>query len=341
MNFPSVAIVILNWNGRQYLEKFLPSVLATNYENCQIIVADNASTDDSVQFLKAEFPQVEIISLEKNYGFAGGYNRALNQLESKYFVLLNSDVEVTPGWIHPLVELMERNHSVAACQPKIRSLNHRELFEYAGAAGGWIDRLGYPFCRGRVFDTCEKDVGQYDDEAEIFWASGAAMFVRASCFKSSGGFDEYLFAHQEEIDLCWRWKNEGKKVFAQPQSLVYHLGGGSLAAGTTRKVFLNFRNNLVVMHKNLIAKNRKQVIYKRMLLDGLAGFRFLIQGRLSLFFAVIRAHISYYKWRRNAEPSNNPKLKLPSHTGVYSGSIVWDYFLKGKKFFSEIVGKKN
>lgn len=337
---PPVAIVILNWNGRHHLEKFLPSVLQTEYENFKIIIADNASTDESVSFLNSNFPEVDIIQLEKNYGFAGGYNRALDQLESKYFVLLNSDVHVTPGWIGPMVALLEGDNSIAACQPKIRSLNHPELFEYAGASGGWIDALGYPFCRGRVFDTCEQDKGQYDDIAEVFWATGAAMFVRASCFKSSGGFDEFLFAHHEEIDLCWRWQNEGYRIFVQPQSLVYHLGGGSLAAGNKKKVFLNFRNNLVVMYKNLPHSGKKMMLFKRMLLDGIAGIRFLLKGDWSLCLSVVKAHYSFYKWAPGFHRNRQNNKHLKTLSGVYHGSIVRDYFLKRKKFFSEIVENK-
>lgn len=336
-NSPSVAIVILNWNGRKYLERFLPSVLATHYDNLRVIVADNGSTDDSITFLKHSFPKVEIIILDKNYGFAGGYNRALQQIHSEYFVLLNSDVEVTPGWVQPVISLMQADSTIAACQPKILALNQRDHFEYAGASGGWIDTLGYPFCRGRVFDDCERDNGQYNDPASVFWASGAAMFVRASVFNTVGGFDEYLFAHQEEIDLCWRMQNSGYSIFVQPASLVYHLGGGSLAAGNKKKVFLNFRNSLVVLHKNLVPGERFSIILQRMVLDGIAGIRFLLQGKFALFLAVIRAHGSYYKWIFNHK--RNPAIKKPfrSRNGVYAGSIVKDYFLHGKKTFSEIV----
>lgn len=335
---PSVAIVILNWNGKQYLEKFLPSVLSTDYNNFRVIVVDNGSTDDSISFLKQSFPEVGIIELDKNYGFAGGYNRAMMQVDSKYCVLLNSDVEVTTRWVQPVIELMESDNSIAACQPKILSLNKRDHFEYAGASGGWIDSLGYPFCRGRVFEDCEPDHGQYEDAAPVFWASGAAMFVRSENFKSVGGLDEYLFAHQEEIDLCWRMQNAGYRIFVQPQSLVYHLGGGSLAAGNKKKVFLNFRNNLVVMHKNLPSSGRTWVLLKRMILDGIAGTRFLLQGKWSLFLAVIKAHGSYYKWVFRNYGNNRPiKKSFKLLPGVYSGSIVWDFFLKGKKTFSEIV----
>lgn len=336
-NSPSVAIVILNWNGKQYLEKFLPSVLSTDYNNFRVIIADNGSTDDSITFLKHTYPNVEVIVLEKNYGFAGGYNRALKQIDSKYCVLLNSDVEVTYRWVQPVIDLMESDKGIGACQPKILSLNKRDHFEYAGASGGWIDSLGYPFCRGRVFDDCETDIGQYEDAAPVFWASGAAMFVRASAFRTVGGFDEYLFAHQEEIDLCWRMQNAGFQIYVQPESLVYHLGGGSLEAGNKKKVFLNFRNSLIIIHKNLPRGEKAKTLLKRMVLDGIAGIRFLFQGKFALFFAVIRAHGSYYKWIFTHKKNMTTGKSFTSLPGVYSGSIVKDYFLKGKKTFSEIV----
>ncbi len=336
-NSPSVAVVILNWNGKQYLEKFVPSVLASEYSNLRVIIADNGSTDDSISFMKHSYPAVELINLEKNYGFAGGYNRALDQINSEYYVLLNSDVEVTPGWIQPIINLMESDKGIAACQPKILSLNKRDHFEYAGASGGWIDSLGYPFCRGRVFDDCETDNGQYEDATPVFWASGAAMFVRATAFRFVGGFDEYLFAHQEEIDLCWRMQNAGFQIFVQPESLVYHLGGGSLEAGNKKKVFLNFRNSLVIMHKNLPRGEKAGTLLKRMVLDGIAGIRFLFQGKFGWFIAVIKAHGSYYKWIFTHKKSPATIKSFKSLTGVYIGSIVKEYFLKGKKTFSEIV----
>ena len=250
---PTIAIVILNWNGRKYLEQFLPSVLASTYAGKEIIVADNASTDDSIAFLSGYYPQVRVITLDRNYGFAGGYNQALKQVDSDYYVLLNSDVEVEPGWIEPILELMESDHSIGVCQPKIKMFANRELFEYAGAAGGWLDFLGYPFARGRVFDVCEQDRGQYDAAGPVFWASGAAMFVRAALYHRLGGLDGYFFAHQEEIDFCWRLQLADYKVYTCPQSVVYHVGGGTLPKGNERKVFLNFRNNLIMLAKNLPA----------------------------------------------------------------------------------------
>src|ERR1700761_629824 len=250
---PTIAIVILNYNGRGYLEQFLPFVTANTCPGGEVIIADNASTDDSLAFLKENYPGLRVIVLDRNYGFAGGYNMALQQVQSDYYVLLNSDVEVTPGWLEPIVGLMESDPAIGACQPKIRMFAHRELFEYAGAAGGWLDYLGYPFARGRIFDVCETDNGQYDQAEPIFWASGAALFIRAGLYHEMGGLDTYFFAHQEEIDLCWRIQLAGHKIYSCPQSVVYHVGGGTLPKGNERKVFLNFRNNLIMMVKNMPA----------------------------------------------------------------------------------------
>ncbi|MFZ9718824.1 MAG: glycosyltransferase family 2 protein, partial [Chitinophagaceae bacterium] len=248
---PSVAVVILNWNGKQFLEQFLPGLLASNYNNLRVMVADNASTDDSVSFLLQHYPTVELLRCQQNLGFAGGYNYFLNQVQTDYYVLLNSDVEVTPEWITPVISLMESDQRIAACQPKILSWHQRDHFEYAGAAGGWIDRLGYPFARGRVFDHLEMDTGQYNQPMPVFWATGAAMFVRADAFHAAGGFDEAFFAHQEEIDLCWRLQRMGYRIYACPASVVYHVGGGALPTGSAQKVFLNYRNNLMMLVKNM------------------------------------------------------------------------------------------
>ena len=252
--FPTVAIVILNWNGKAYLEKFLPIVLKSSYENKTVIVADNASTDDSVLFLRNHYPGVRLIENAANEGFASGYNKALQQVNSEYCILLNSDVEVTEQWIEPVIAIMEANKKIAACQPKILSFKQKKYFEYAGAAGGWIDSMGYPFSRGRVFDCCETDNGQYNNASPCFWATGTAMFVRTEVFKQLAGFDESFFAHQEEIDLCWRMQLAGYAVFVQPASVVYHIGGGTLPSGNSRKVYLNYRNNLVMLYKNLFLK---------------------------------------------------------------------------------------
>ena len=248
---PSVAIVILNWNGKRYLQQFLPSVLSTTYPNARVVVADNASTDDSIQFIQQHHPEIELVTLSKNFGFAGGYNEALKKVQADYYVLLNSDVEVTPGWLEPMIALLEQDNSFVACQPKVLSYHHQNLFEYAGACGGWMDAYGYPFSRGRVFETCEEDKGQYEEIQKVFWATGAAMVVRSQAFHEQGGFDDYLFAHMEEIDLCWRMQMSGYKIFCCPQSVVYHVGGGTLPKGNSRKTFLNFRNNQIILAKNL------------------------------------------------------------------------------------------
>jgi len=253
-SLPKVAVVILNWNGRNFLEQFLPSVVRSTYSNHVIIIADNNSADDSIDFLKIHYPGIRIIQNAGNWGFAKGYNEALRQIESEYYVLLNSDVEVSPGWLEPMVELLENNPAIAACQPKILSFLKRNLFEYAGAAGGWMDKYGYPFCKGRIFDLCEEDHGQYDQAEPIFWATGAALFIRSSSFHEQKGLDEYFFAHQEEIDLCWRIQLSGGKIYSCPSSVVYHVGGGTLQKGNSKKTFLNFRNNLIMLAKNWPSK---------------------------------------------------------------------------------------
>ncbi|MEO5967057.1 MAG: glycosyltransferase family 2 protein, partial [Ferruginibacter sp.] len=313
-----VSIVILNWNGAQFLKQFLPSVINSTYLNKKIIVADNASTDDSVQMLQENFPEVEIIINPYNEGFAKGYNSALKKIKSDIYVLLNSDVEVTPGWIEPIVELMQTDKDIAACQPKILSYHNKSNFEYAGASGGWIDSLGYPFARGRVFDVCEKDEGQYDDVQECFWASGASLFIRAEDFKSTGGLDEFFFAHQEEIDLCWRLKNLGKKIYAVPQSVVYHVGGGTLPKGNSKKTFLNFRNNLIMLHKNLPLKSLWWKIPVRISLDIVAAIQSLISGDRKTFNAILKAEFNYFKW---VVGSKDEIVRIKSHkntTGVFA-----------------------
>lgn len=341
VNLPGVAIVILNWNGKQFLEKFLPSVLASTYGNKRVIVADNASTDDSVPYLRQNFPQVEIILNTTNEGFAKGYNTALKQVLSKYYVLLNSDVEVVPGWIEPIISLMEKDVSIAACQPKLLSYNDRQKFEYAGAAGGWLDAFGYPFSRGRIFDIVETDKGQYDDVQPCFWASGAAMFVRAAIYHKMGGLDEYFFAHQEEIDFCWRLQLAGFKVYVQPKSVVYHVGGGTLPKGNNRKVFLNFRNNLIMLVKNLPAGTATWKFAIRMALDSIAAWKGLLGGNGGFFIAIFKAHVYFFKWLFfDQGKSVFPVSKHTHLTGWYSASLVWKHFVKKKKAFSEIVANK-
>jgi GT2 family glycosyltransferase len=335
---PSVAIVILNWNGKDHLAQFLPSVLATDYENISVVVADNASTDDSIAFLKKDFPSVKLVALEKNFGFASGYNQALKQVDADYYMILNSDVEVTPGWIDPLVKLLESDPAHAACQPKLLSWKQRDYFEYAGAAGGWLDLYGYPFGRGRIFDICEPDRGQYDKTAEIFWASGAALMIKSKVFHEAGGFDDYFFAHQEEIDLCWRLKLKGYKIFCCPDSVVYHLGGGTLPKGASRKTFLNFRNNQVMLAKNLAHSEKWWKIPFRLLLDQVAAWKGLFSGEVGYFVTINKAHFAFLKWwfsSRNRR--KNPSIRLSGLSGVYNGNMIWQYFVKSRTKFNEII----
>lgn len=340
-NQPLVSIVILNYNGRNYLEKFLKSVIASTYPNKEVVVADNGSTDDSVEFLKARFPTVRLICLKENAGFAQGYNLALREVEADYFVLLNSDVEVASGWIEPLVDLMESDNSIAACQPKLRSFERRDEFEYAGASGGWIDSLGYPFMRGRVFDVCEKDKGQYDDAVPCFWASGACLFIRSTAWKEAGGFDPFFFAHQEEIDLCWRLQLAGYKIYVQPTSVVYHVGGGTLPPGN-QKIYLNYRNNLIMIYKNMPAAALIWKLPLRLLLNGISAIRDLLAGRTGYFWAIHRAEIAFFGWllfkqRNSVLPPGRSNNRF---SGWYRGSVVWDSFVRGRRTFSEIMSRR-
>ena len=335
-NSPKVAVVILNWNGRKYLEQFLPSVLASSYPNLEIIIGDNASTDDSVSFLKANYPQLRIIQNDQNYGFAGGYNRILAQVDADYFILLNSDVEVTENWIYPVVQLMQSESQIAAAQPKILSYHDKKSFEYAGAAGGLIDFLGYPFCRGRIFDTLEKDLGQYDVAKEVFWASGAALFIKKTAWIEIGGFDEDFFAHMEEIDLCWRLKNRGYQIWYCPDAKVYHVGGGTLNADSPFKTFLNFRNNLWMIHKNSSAITAFFKIFIRFFMDFLSLLKFLVEGKTKNAAAISKAHVDFIRnWKKNAakRPAN---FKKYNSAGVYPKSIVWKYFVRNKRKFTDL-----
>lgn len=339
----NTAIVILNWNGEHFLRKFLPTVIACSKGIARIVVADNDSSDASLDVLSQFADDVEVIKLDRNYGFTGGYNRALKLVNAEYYVLLNSDVEVTPGWIEPIIDFMSANPDVAACQPKIRSYQDKHLFEHAGASGGFIDWLGYPFCRGRLFLTLEDDYNQYNSIAEIFWATGACMFVRSSVFHDCGGFDEEFFAHMEEIDLCWRMQIAGHKIMAIPASEVYHVGGGTLPKTNPRKTFYNFRNNLMMMHKNLPGHQAWLIIPLRLVLDGVAGVKFMLDGDFMDTLAVIKAHFAFYaalpkriKLRREVQSKmSNTKFK-----GVYHGSILMAYYLKGVRQFSLLVNKK-
>jgi len=340
----SVAVVILNWNGQHLLEQFLPKVIECS-EGAEIVVADNYSSDDSVEMLKSKFPAVRVIQNTVNSGYAGGYNAALSQINADYYVLLNSDIEVTPGWIEPVIALFETDLLISAIQPKIRAFKQRLHFEYAGAAGGYLDRFGFPFCRGRIFEKIETDTGQYDDAREVFWASGACMFVRSDIFHLCKGFDESFFAHMEEIDLCWRMKNQGYKIMVEPKSIVFHIGGGTLHKSNRQKTYLNFRNNLELIYKNIEDKYLLRSLLRRMVLDGIAAFKFLISSGFSHFVAIIRAHFHFYRLIPTIREKRR-QLKLVERnrntTGVYMGSIVTDYFVRRKRVFSELdISDKN
>jgi GT2 family glycosyltransferase len=339
-NQPKVAIVILNWNGRKYLEQFLPSVSATSYSNYEVVVVDNGSADNSVSFLQKNFTSVRLVCFPVNYGFAKGYNEALKQVHADYYVILNTDVEVSIDWLQPMVELLETDKTIAACQPKILSYANKKLFDYAGAAGGWIDKFGYPFARGRIFDVCEEDHGQYDDASLIFWASGAAMVVRSDIFHEVRGFDEYFFAHQEEIDVCWRIQLAGYKLMSCPQSVVYHIGGGTLPRGNTKKTYLNFRNNQIMLAKNLPWSQKWWKIPFRIFLDLVSAIKGLFKGDGGYFVAIVRAHLAFAKWILfKQHRSIFPARKNKQLRGVYRHNLVWKHFVQKKKFFSDIVKK--
>lgn len=340
-HYPFVAVVILNWNGRKFLEQFLPSVLGSTYPSLQIVVADNGSTDDSVEWLNAHYPTVKQLHNPVNEGFAKGYNTALAQVQAEYFILLNSDVQVTSGWIEPIIHLMEKKPQIAACQPKILSYHHPQFFEYAGGSGGWIDAYGYPFCRGRIFDHCEKDEGQYDDPCSVFWASGCALFVKASVYHEMNGLDDIFFAHQEEVDLCWRMQLAGYHIYVCPESVVYHVGGGSLPQGNPRKVYLNYRNSLMMLYKNLNVAEKIWKLPLRMTLDGLSGLKELFAGKPANVVAILKAHCFFYKWLFSKKNRLFfPKKKSSKPQGMYKGSIVWQYFVKKKEKFVQIIGAK-
>jgi GT2 family glycosyltransferase len=339
LNKLSVAVVILNFNGKHYLEQFLPSVCSSTYQNLQIIVADNASTDDSIILLKNNYPSISVLQNSSNLGFAGGYNWALQKVNADIFVLLNSDVEVTANWIEPIIDLLETDTNIAACQPKLLSYKQKHLFEYAGASGGWIDYLGYPFSRGRIFDCLEEDKGQHNSTEEVFWASGAALFIRAEYFNQVGGFDERFFAHQEEIDLCWRLKLKGYKIFVCPKSEVYHVGAGTLPRGG-QKVFLNFRNNLWMLCKNLPWQEKIWKLPYRFTLDGISAWKGLLNGDVSFFSAIFFAHLSIIKlWLKGQlKPIDYRKPSL-SLTCMLQQSVVYKHFVKGVSTFNDIFKK--
>lgn len=336
---PRIALVILNWNGLHHLQRFLPSVLKTEYGNLEVVVADNGSTDDSVNWLGQSFPGVRIIRLDRNYGFAQGYNRALQEVNADYYLILNSDVWVEPGWIHPLVELLESDRNIAACQPKILSLQQPDRFDYAGAAGGWLDKYGYPFAKGRIFDFCETDQGQYNEPTPIFWASGAALFIRASAFQEVGGFDADFFAHQEEIDLCWRIQRKGYRIYSCPGSVVYHLGGGTLPRGNSLKTFLNFRNNHMMLFKNLSLPRKLLLLPFRFALDALSAWKGLLGGDPGYFWAIFRAHVAFGGWILTRSGGYwFSGAETSSLKGFYRRNLVWDHFIRGKKRFTDIFG---
>jgi GT2 family glycosyltransferase len=324
-----IAVVILNWNGARLLEQFLPSVMEYSDE-AKIYVADNASTDTSIDLIKRKFPSVTIIQNNGNYGFAKGYNLALQHVEEEYYALVNSDIEVTKDWLRPILTIFDSESNVGIIQPKILDYKNKEYFEYAGAAGGFIDQFGYPYCRGRIFDTIEKDKGQYDDECEIFWASGACLFIRKEVYRKLNGFDDDFFAHQEEIDLCWRAFNLGFKARYTPKSVVYHVGGATLNESNPKKTFLNFRNSLLMLTKNLPENKLVPILFARLALDGLAGIQFIFKGKLNHCWAIIKAHFAFYSLINKMLK----KRKSPQLGNYYrSKSIVYKYFLKNGTFF--------
>ena len=335
-----VAIVILNWNGQKMLAKYLPNVIEYSRQDAEIWVADNSSSDGSMHLLETQFPQVKTIVLEQNFGFAEGYNRALKQIDAEYYVLLNSDGEVSHHWLTPLIEFMDSHQQVAACQPKLLAEYDKDSFEYAGACGGFLDKYGYPFCRGRIFDTVERDNGQYDYQQEILWATGACMMIRSKDYWTAGGLDGRFFAHNEEIDLCWRLRLMGRKIYCIPESEVYHVGGGTLPKSNPMKTYLNFRNNLTMLYKNLSDTELTHVMRMRRLLDYLAAFETLILNRnWGDFKAIFKARRAFKAWKHECDEDRRKiqagrvKEEIPQ---VYNLSIIWQYYAKGKKLFSQL-----
>ena len=335
-----VAIVILNWNGQAMMERYLPSVLNYSRDEAAVYVADNASTDQSMEMLRRQFPEVKLIQLEKNWGFAEGYNKALRQIDAEYYLLLNSDIKVTHHWLTPMVEYMDNHQDVAACQPKLLSIFDEDRFEYAGASGGYLDRLGYPFCRGRIFETVEADNGQYDYATDILWATGAALMIRAKDYWEAGGLDGRFFAHNEEIDLCWRLRIRGRRIVCLPESYVYHVGGGTLPKGNPMKTFLNFRNNLTMLYKCLPDEELKPVMRWRWWLDYLAAWEMLLLKRnVGDFKAIYRARRAFKRWRkdfkadRQAIQASRADKKIPEQRRF---SLLWQYYVKGRKTFAQL-----
>ena len=337
------SVVILNWNGAKLLNQFLPTVLMhTQTEDCEVVVSDNNSSDNSVEMMQQYFPEVKLILLDKNYGFAEGYNRALQQINSKYVVLLNSDVETSPNWLHPMIEHLERFPETAAVQPKILSYADKSKFEYAGAAGGYIDRYGYPYCRGRILHELEEDRGQYDKPVQVFWASGACLCMRRADYMEVGGLDNDFFAHMEEIDLCWRLLARGKKVMCLPQSTVYHVGGASLDSESPRKVHLNFRNNLLMIYKNAPLMKLIEVLLVRMVLDAAAAAHFLVQGRWKHAQAVANAYSDFIEMRPAFKYKRKKNLNLTIQSNIpqqYKGSLLFEFYFRKKRKYSELRDK--
>lgn len=340
---PIVAIVVLNWNGLAHLQNFLPLLVQRtptvwNGAPVSLVVADNHSSDGSQQWVTSRFPSVELIQLPQNFGFAEGYNQALKQVSAKYFLLLNSDVEVSENWLTPMLQLMEANPQIGACQPLLKMYANKKQFEYAGAAGGWLDAYGYPFARGRIFDFCETDHQQYQTSEPIGWAGGAAILVQAELYRKLGGLDPVFFAHQEEIDLCWRIQLEGYQVFVCATSVVYHVGGGTLPKGNAKKVYLNFRNNLMMLCKNMPLQHLFWKLPFRLFLDAISAWKSLLAGEKAYFFAIAKAHFALFKWLLSSKKNNRfpSRRGYPTH-GYYRGSIVWQHFVKGKTTFSQII----
>ena len=336
------AVVILNWNGADFLKQFLPTLIKfTQNADTEIVVADNGSTDNSLSVLAENFSEVKTIVIDKNHGYAGGYNLALQQIDAEYFVLLNSDIEVTENWLNPLIDYLDSNPDTAACQPKIRSFANRDKFEHAGAAGGFIDILGYPFCRGRVLGFTETDNGQYDNVCEVFWATGACFVIRSEVFKKMGGFDADFFAHMEEIDLCWRLKCRGYKIVCIPESVIFHVGGGSLKMESPYKTYLNFRNNNLMLYKNLSQKDFKKVISIRRLLDYLAAVQFFISGQMKNARSVVKARKDFKKMLPQFTEKRNENLlyatTVPADSTVLNKSMIWNYYFRKKKTYSELM----
>lgn len=343
---PKTAVVILNWNGQKFLELFFPRVVKdTCRPGIEVIVADNASTDGSLDYLQANFPQIRIVRNARNEGFASGYNLALQKIQQdavaqgeayKYFVLLNSDIEVTPGWVEPVLDAMESDASIAAAQPKLLAFHNKKCFEYAGAAGGFIDRWGYPFCRGRIFDTVETDMGQYDTPCQLLWATGAALFVRADLYMRYGGLDPDFFAHMEEIDFCWRMRNLGYKIMYVPTSVLYHVGGGTLPKTSSRKTYLNFRNNLSLLYKNLPSERIGRVLFMRFFLDRLAALAFWMKGERDNCKAVFRARRDFRRMKADNKAKRKTLRQQKNLTGIYGRSLLWQYHVRKKKNFTQL-----